>query len=32
MRVTHKPDEWNLQCVKDGTTIKIEVNGTKIHV
>lgn len=32
IRVTHKPDVWKLQCVKDGTTIKIEVNGTKIHV
>jgi len=29
IRVTHKPDVWKLQCVKDGTTIKIEVNGTK---
>ena len=29
IRVTHKPDTWKLQCVKDGTTIKIEVNGTK---
>lgn len=29
IRVTHKPDVWKLQCAKDGTTIKIEVNGTK---
>ena len=29
IRVTHKLDVWKLQCVKDGTTIKIEVNGTK---
>ena len=29
MRVIHKTDVWKLQCVKDGTTIKIEVNGTK---
>lgn len=29
IRVTHKPDVCKLQCVKDGTTIKIEVNGTK---
>lgn len=29
IRVTHKPDVWKLQCVKDGTTIKIEINGTK---
>lgn len=29
IRVIHKPDVWKLQCVKDGTTIKIEVNGTK---
>lgn len=29
IRVTHKPDVWKLLCVKDGTTIKIEVNGTK---
>lgn len=32
IRVIHKPEVWKLQCVKDGTTIKIEVNGTKIHV
>lgn len=29
IRVIHKPDVWKLQCVKEGTTIKIEVNGTK---
>ena len=29
IRVIHKPDVWKLQCTKDGTTIKIEVNGTK---
>ena len=29
IRVTHKPDIWKLLCVKDGTTVKIEVNGTK---
>lgn len=29
IRVIHKPDVLKLQCVKDGTTIKIEVNGTK---
>lgn len=29
IRVTHKPDVWKLQCAKDGTTIKIEVNGIK---
>ena len=29
IRVVHKPDVWKLQCSKDGTTIKIEVNGTK---
>lgn len=29
IRVIHKPDVWKLQCSKDGTTIKIEVNGTK---
>ena len=29
IRVIHKPDVWKLQCMKDGTTIKIEVNGTK---
>lgn len=29
IRVIHKPEVWKLQCSKDGTTIKIEVNGTK---
>ncbi len=29
IRVVHKPDVWKLQCTKEGTTIKIEVNGTK---
>lgn len=29
IRVIHKTDVWKLQCTKDGTTIKIEVNGTK---
>lgn len=29
IHVIHKPDVWKLQCTKDGTTIKIEVNGTK---
>lgn len=29
IRVIHKPDVWKLQCTKEGTTIKIEVNGTK---
>ena len=29
IRVIHKSDVWKLQCTKDGTTIKIEVNGTK---
>lgn len=29
IRVVHKPDVWKLQCSKEGTTIKIEVNGTK---
>lgn len=29
IRVIHKPDVWKLQCFLDGTTIKIEVNGTK---
>lgn len=29
IRVIHKPDVWKLQCTKDGTTIKIEVNGSK---
>jgi len=29
IKVTHKPDVWKLQCIKDGATVKIEVNGTK---
>lgn len=29
IRVTHKPDVWKLLCVKDGASVKIEVNGTK---
>lgn len=29
IRVVHKEDVWKLLCIKDGTTIKIEVNGTK---
>lgn len=29
IHVIHKQDVWKLQCSKDGTTIKIEVNGTK---
>lgn len=29
IRVVHKADVWKLLCTKDGTTIKIEVNGTK---
>lgn len=29
IKVIHKPEVWKLQCFKDGTTIKIEVNGTK---
>lgn len=29
MRVIHKPDILKLQCTKDGTIIKIEVNGIK---
>ena len=29
IRVTHKPEVWKLLCVKDGATVKIEVNGTK---
>lgn len=28
-KVIHKPDVWKLQCTKDGSTVKIEVNGTK---
>jgi hypothetical protein len=29
IRITHKPDVWKLLCMKDGATVKIEVNGTK---
>ena len=29
IRVVHKEDVWKLLCTKEGTTIKIEVNGTK---
>ena len=29
IHVVHKTDVWKLLCTKDGTTIKIEVNGTK---
>jgi len=29
IRVTHKPNVWKLLCIKDGATVKIEVNGTK---
>ncbi len=29
IRITHKPDVWKLLCVKDGASVKIEVNGTK---
>ena len=29
IRVVHKQDVWKLLCTKDGTTVKIEVNGTK---
>ena len=29
IRITHKPDTWKLLCVKDGASVKIEVNGTK---
>ncbi|MDR2947598.1 MAG: nucleotidyl transferase AbiEii/AbiGii toxin family protein, partial [Prevotella sp.] len=29
IRITHKPDVWKLLCLKDGATVKIEVNGTK---
>lgn len=29
IRVVHKPYVWKLLCTKDGTSIKIEVNGTK---
>ena len=29
IKITHKPNVWKLLCVKDGATVKIEVNGTK---
>jgi hypothetical protein len=29
IKVTHKPDVWKLLCMKNGTSVKIEVNGTK---
>ena len=29
IRIIHKPDVLKLLCTKDGTTVKIEVNGTK---
>ncbi len=29
IRIVHKEDVWKLLCTKDGTTIKVEVNGTK---
>lgn len=29
IKVTHKPDVWKLLCMKDGATVKIEVNGIK---
>lgn len=29
IKVTHKPDVWKLLCVKEGATVKVEVNGTK---
>lgn len=29
IRITHKSDVWKLLCIKDGATVKIEVNGTK---
>jgi predicted nucleotidyltransferase component of viral defense system len=29
IKVTHKPNVWKLLGVKDGDTVKIEVNGTK---
>ena len=29
IKVTHKPNVWKLFCVKDGDTVKVEVNGTK---
>lgn len=29
IKVVHKPDVWKLQCLHEGVTVKIEVNGTK---
>ncbi len=29
IKVVPKLDVWKLQCIKDGATVKIEVNGTK---
>ena len=29
INVVPKLDVWKLQCIKDGVTVKIEVNGTK---
>lgn len=29
IKVLHKPDVWKLLCTKEGSTVKIEVNGTK---
>ena len=29
IHVVHKTDVWKLQCTYNGTTVKIEVNGTK---
>lgn len=29
IRVVHKPEVWKLQCTCEGSTVKIEVNGTK---
>jgi predicted nucleotidyltransferase component of viral defense system len=29
IKVTHKSDVWKLLCIKDGATVKIEVNGIK---
>lgn len=29
IKITPKPNVWKLLCVKDGATVKIEVNGTK---
>ena len=29
IKVSHKPDVWKLLCIKDGASVKIEVNGTK---